>query len=509
MSSEIYSNGLLEKLSAEQIKQLSELRAKEQKRSRIEHLFPDTGPLRRELYVKHMEFFSLGSEYNDRCFMAANRVGKTIEGGTETSYHLTGRYPEWWPGRRFSDPVDWWAAGDTAETTRDICQFELLGPISDLGTGLIPHRFIVGNPKQRRGIPEALDVVRVQHISGGISTLQFKSFDQGRRKFQGTAKDGIWLDEEPPEDVFDECLIRTMTKNGLMICTFTPLKGLSKVALKYLPHLAPADTLAEEPDEGQRRVDPGAGRRACVQATWDDAPHLTEAQKADLYAKMPVHQRDARSKGVPQLGSGQIYPVAEEDLLCDPFELPAWYEYCFALDVGWNRTACLWGARDTTSDILYLFAEHYRGQAEPVIHAEAIKARGVWMPGVIDPASRGRQQKDGEQLLRIYQALGLQLTIADNSVDSGIYEVWTRMSTGRLKIFRTLQNLRSELRIYRRDEKGHVVKENDHLTDCLRYMVMSGLKLGVSKPTLLFAAERSAGRHTVDYDPVSSFYRPQ
>lgn len=173
--------------------------------------------------------------------MAANRVGKTVVGGYETTLHLTGRYPHWWEGRRFKEPVDAWAAGDTSETTRDIIQLELLGPYNEIGTGLIPDRLIDGY-SVRRGVAEAVDTLRVKHESGGVSTLGFKAYDQGRKKFQGTGKHLIWCDEEPPEDVYDECLIRLMTTHGIMLCTFTPLLGLSKVALKYLPHMAPAET---------------------------------------------------------------------------------------------------------------------------------------------------------------------------------------------------------------------------------------------------------------------------
>ncbi len=206
-------------------------------RRRIETLYPGTGPLRRDLYAKHMEYFGLGAELgvNERAFMAANRVGKTWgAGGYETALHLTGKYPDWWHGRRFTQPVDWWAAGDTGETTRDIIQFCLLGPIEDIGTGLIPGNSIIGDPSRRRGVADAVDTVAVQHVSGGISLLGFKSYDQGRKKFQGTAKHGTWLDEEPPLDVYAECLLRLMTTDGLMMLTFTPLSGVSGVVLQYM-----------------------------------------------------------------------------------------------------------------------------------------------------------------------------------------------------------------------------------------------------------------------------------
>ncbi len=219
---------------------LLEERERRKKRRKLWTVYPDEGPLRRALYPKHLQFFEAGKQHQERAAIAANRVGKSFGiGGFETTLHLTGRYPEWWPGRRFSHPVDIWAAGDTTETTRDIVQLILLGPPGECGTGLIPGDDIVGKPTHRGGVAEAVDSVRVRHVSGGASLLGFKSYDQGRRKFQGTAKHVIWLDEEPPQDVYSECMARLMTTRGLMISTFTPLEGLSEVVLKYLPDMAP------------------------------------------------------------------------------------------------------------------------------------------------------------------------------------------------------------------------------------------------------------------------------
>lgn len=203
-------------------------------------LYPETGPLRRELYPKHMEFFRAGREHMERAAMAGNRVGKSFGiGGFETTIHLTGEYPPWWEGRRFIHPVDWWAAGDTLTTTRDIVQQILLGDIGQWGTGLIPRDTLIGDPVMRAGVTGGVDFARVRHKTGGISMIGFKAYDQGRKTFQGTAKHGIWLDEECGEDIYDECLVRLATTNGLLLATFTPLLGLSKVALKFMPHLAP------------------------------------------------------------------------------------------------------------------------------------------------------------------------------------------------------------------------------------------------------------------------------
>jgi hypothetical protein len=216
-----------------------------------------------------------------------------------------------------------------------------------------------------------------------------------------------------------------------------------------------------------------------VTAGWDDVPHLDEQTKRELLDSTPPHLRDARSKGIPSLGAGAIYPIPESEITVEPFEIPAWWPRAYGMDVGWNRTAAVWGALDPDSDTVYLYSEHYRGQAEPAIHAEAIKGRGIWIPGVIDPASRGRNQNDGQRLLAAYESLGLDLVTANNAVESGIYEVWMRFSTGRLKVFRTLVNWLAEYRIYRRDENGKIVKANDHLMDATRYYVMSGIRRAI------------------------------
>lgn len=219
---------------------LLEEREKRKRQRKFFELYPETGPLRRELYTQHMKFFALGADFSERGMIAANRVGKTWGiGAYEVTCHLTGQYPDWWTGKRFSDPVSAWAAGDTSQTTRDVIQQALMGVSGEgqegeLGSGMIPGRLLRGKPTAARGISGAFDTAAVQHVSGGTSVLGFKSFDQGRKKFQGTAKEVVWLDEEPPLEVYTECLTRTMTVNGIVLCTFTPLEGATDVVNLFL-----------------------------------------------------------------------------------------------------------------------------------------------------------------------------------------------------------------------------------------------------------------------------------
>lgn len=218
-------------------------RAKRAAENRLQSYYPESGPLRRELYRKHLQFFEAGKEHRERACIAANRVGKTEGiGGYETTLHLTGLYPEWWPGRRFNEPVNALCGGDTGTTTRDIMVRKLLGPPEARGTGLIPKASIL-RIKPAQGIPDHVDTASIKRDGGGTSVLQFRSYDQRRPAWQGTERHLVWMDEEPPMDIYVEALLRTMTTNGLVLATFTPLGGMTDVALQFMPHLAPQPTL--------------------------------------------------------------------------------------------------------------------------------------------------------------------------------------------------------------------------------------------------------------------------
>jgi phage terminase large subunit-like protein len=436
----------------------------------IESVFPDKGKLKRELYPKHLEFFAAGKDYRERIFIAANRVGKTVAGGFEVACHLTGIYPDWWVGKRFKKPIVCWCSGDTGKTTRDIIQFKLMGAPGSHGSGLIPKDKIT-RTLAKVGVPDALEMVRVKHISGNESMLFFKSYDQRREGFQGTEVDVIWPDEEPPQDIYIEMLLRTMTTGGIVLTTFTPLMGLSDVVLSFCPGGELIEGKVKDVDTKHVTV-----------CDWDSVPHLSDKEKSDMLAAIPPFQRDARSKGIPQLGSGAIYQVPESEIIVEDREIPKHWKRAYGMDVGWNRTAAIWGAIDPETNIIYFYHEYYRGHAEPAVHSQGIKAPGDWIHGVIDPAARGRGQTDGNSLSEMYNDLGLHLTYADNSREAGIYEVWELLSSGRLKVFKSLTNWRSEYRVYRRDEKGRIVKENDHLMDASRYLIMSGLEIAKTKP---------------------------
>lgn len=223
-------------LAAEAQRLLTERRS----RRFIDSLYPDDGPLRRELYPKHQAFFAAGAEHNERLFLAANRIGKTMgAGGYELALHAMGTYPPWWVGRRFERPVRCWAAGEDTKLVRDTLQTFLLGRAGALGTGLVRGEAL-GKVIMRGGVPECADTVLVRHASGGWSSITFKSYEMGREAFQADKVDVMLFDEEPPMSVYTEGLTRTLSTtpgepNGVVMCVFTPLGGMSEVVLSFMP----------------------------------------------------------------------------------------------------------------------------------------------------------------------------------------------------------------------------------------------------------------------------------
>ena len=429
---------------------------------------------------KHRAFFDAGSSHAERLFMAANRVGKTISGAYEATCHATGEYPDWWTGKKFDHPTFGWAMGSTARATRDTVQKELLGRVGAWGTGMIPADKI-GKWWALSGVPQGVDIVQVRHKSGGWSAIGFKNYEQPIEAFYGTDQHWVWADEICPINIYNECLVRLMTTKGVIYVTFTPLKGITPLVAKFcetadylagakqIIGLRPLDDEKEDFEDNEGIV--GSNFKAIVQAGWDDAPWLGEEEKTRILESSEPHLRETRRSGVPSMGSGNVYPMSLETMVCPPFEIPSHYKRLFALDVGWNRTACLWLAQDPSSGMVYVYDEHYMAEQPPAVHAASIRSRGQWIPGVIDPASRGRTQTDGMQLYQQYKELGLKLWPAKNAVESGIQTVWERMTGGRIKFFSTLQYLPREFVLYRRDERGRIIKENDHLMDALRYGV--------------------------------------
>ena len=216
--------------------EMAEAHEEFRRRNKIWSYFPDEGPFRRELYPKHMEVIGYTKEDEEVLMMAANKVGKTQLASYCITAWTTGRYPHWWHGRRFDEPITAWICNKTAKDCRDINEAELLGPPGneqERGTGMIPGHLIQKcTPKP--GTPHAFEFINIEHISGGTSYIVTKSYDQGREAFQGRNIQVINDDEEVPKDVAAEQKLRIMTVGGLILYTFTPINGLTEFTLDFM-----------------------------------------------------------------------------------------------------------------------------------------------------------------------------------------------------------------------------------------------------------------------------------
>jgi len=416
-------------------------------------------------YQKQKDFHAHGLKYGERCLGAGNQLGKTFCGANEASMHATGLYPSWWVGARFSQPTIGWVCGVSGDAIRDTTQKLLVGRIQDedrIGTGSIPAGHILGM-KKAMGVPDLLNHVKVKHISGGTSLIFFMSYEKGRAKFQGETIDWIWFDEEPPMDVYIEGLTRT--NNGQLgqfaFMTFTPLMGMTEVVMKFY----------KEPHANQK----------LTMMTIEEVDHYTREEKDKIIASYPEHQRKARTLGIPILGEGQIYPVAEERITCDPIECPRWWPRVRGIDFGIGKghpQALVDMMYDPDNDIIYVRAGIKEEGMVPSEFALIINKSNSWIPVAWPHDGLQHDKGSGKQLASFYVDADVNMMSeratfenGTNNVGPGLSDILDRMRTGRFKVFNTCTVWLEEYRMYHRKE-GKVVKFNDDVMDATRYGVM-------------------------------------
>lgn len=416
-------------------------------------------------YEKQRDFHDAGALKRERLFMAGNQLGKTWAGAFEAAMHATGRYPEWWRGRRFEKPVIAWAAGVTSVSTRDTVQRLLLGRPGQHGTGTIP-KVCIKDVQSARGTPDLADHIVVKHVSGGDSYIYLKSYEQGREKWQGETVDLVWFDEEPPEAIYTEGLTRTNATGGFVWMTFTPLKGMSDVVGRFLM----------QPDNADISV---------TSMTIDDVAHYSAEDKARIIASYPPHEREARAKGIPTMGSGRVFPIEESAISVAPFAVPDDWLQLGAMDFGYDHPfAAVKLAWDRDADCIYVTNAFRKSEATPVIHAGALKPWGEgpantqWLPWAWPHDGHQHDKGSGDQLAALYKKQGLRMhhdhathKAGGFGTEAGITDMLERMETGRFKVFASLGEWFEEFRLYHRKD-GLIVKLRDDLMSATRIGVM-------------------------------------
>lgn len=414
-----------------------------------------------EVYVSGKYDLRDGEVAEERALICGNQIGKTTSAAVEVYYHATGEYPDWWEGIRFDKAISIVVGGKRNESVRDVCQNELLGdPFEEtaLGTGAIPKRCI-GKITRKAGVPNACSAVMVQHKKGGFTKIRFMAFEQGPDAFMGIRYDYAWLDEEPPLEILSQIKRSMLSKKKKSIgSTFTPEEGITNVVDEYLNHMKP--------------------HQAVVRATWDDAAHMTPEKREEHLSQFPQHEREMRMKGIPFMGSGLIFPVKDEDISVEPFEIPDHWPRICGIDFGFDHPfAAAWIAYDRETGTEYVYdCFRLSGQIPPV-HSSAVRERGLWIPVAWPHDGLQHDKGSGVPLADQYRKEGLSMLKdkfsnppgpdqkegqGGNGVEAGLFAILTKMETSKFKVFSNLGEWFEEKGMYHR-KNGKIEKVRDDI----------------------------------------------
>lgn len=420
------------------------------------------------LYDWQREFTAATAQYHECCLCAANQIGKTFTGTFIDAVHLTGDYPEGWPGHKFGRQVVMWGLGYSMEKTRDLLQTALFGAYSgrEFEGGLVPKDRIL-SWESATGTPNAMRTVRVKHKSGGTSVCQFWSYSQGQHAIMGDVVDWVHVDEEPVDQkIRPQVLTRTANGDsgagGRVIYTFTPENGRTDLVVQFMDTPAPSQFF--------------------MMKGWADAPHMTEEKRERLLAAYPAHQRDMRTKGIPMLGHGRIYDLSEDFIVCDSFEIPPHFFVVNGMDFGWDHPqAHIQLVEDRDNEVFYITRAFKARQQSANEAWGTVKhwASGVPTAWPHDGLQHEKGRDGGTVQMQHYADAGFKMMFehaqwptGGNAVEAGIFELNDLLSKGKLKIFRGLRHIIDEVLQYHRDEKGKIVKTNDDCLDAVRYAYM-------------------------------------
>jgi len=436
--------------------------------NRLEYLKP---------YPWQWDFFNARDEHgkiaSQILLRAANQVGKSFTGANAVAYHATGLYPKGWKGKTFTKNTLIWVGGNTIPNTRDLCQAELLGEPGDVdafGTGSIP-KHLIGRQTKYHGIPDALQSVLVKHKNGKWSKIIFKAYEQGKDAWMGKGVHVVWGDEEMPYDIYSQSLRATLKFSGIIFMTATPENGMTKMMQMF----------TNERASGQ----------AMITATWDDAPHLDDETKAQRLAGLLPYEREMRSKGIPVMGSGLIWPIPESEITCDPFAIPPEWKKIAGIDFAGSGTeghpsALVAIAIDPETNTSYVYDTYRKSGLSIPQHWLGMKRIGnvpvAWPhDGLISDRGSGisyaeQYRLEGANMLPQKFSnpppIGGKEGSGGNGVKAGLTAIFAAMEQGRFKVFSNQVEWFEEFRGYYQKD-SEVVKEKDDLMAATRYAYMS------------------------------------
>jgi len=390
-----------------------------------------------------------------------NRSGKTECGAVETVWYARGIHPF-----KENKVRDGWVVSLSQQVQRDVAQNKIL---SYLKKDWIEDIVMISG-KKGSAAQGVIDTIYIRNVFGSISKIGFKSCDQGREKFQGTSLDYVWFDEEPPEDIYIECKMRVLDREGEVFGTMTPLKGLTWVYNTiYLNEKNDEDVWYE-------------------QMQWEDNPYLSKKEIEKLTKNLSEDELNARKYGHFTSGTGLVYNEFDErENVIDPFDVPIeWYDK-ISIDPGLkNPLSCHWYACDFDNNI-YVIAEHYEKEKPVEYHANKIKdicnklnwpTKNGKIEAIIDSAANQKTLSSEKSVTELFYDNGILTNpYVNKDMFSGINRVksYFKNASGerRLFIFKNCVNLIREIKGYFWGNNDAPTKKDDHSLDELRYYIMS------------------------------------
>jgi len=442
---------------------------------------------------KHQrEFFRTGGAER-RGILAANRVGKTTSTCYETAMHLTGQYPEWWDGHRFSGPITCMVAGEGWSQVALVLQNELLGTqdvklLEHIGTGAIPRDCIVVDTMRNDGAN--CIGVEIRHRSGTNSYLLFANYTQEVRQLQGFKLNLAVFDEQPPDDFFSEIVTRTATTQGKVLCSFTPLKGLNGLVSKFWNR-----------EEGYEYI----------RVSWDDVPEydpwgqafLLMETRRQLERDYLPHEREARIAGKPVMGKGAVFQIANWPTYntgdIDFFRMPHILRV-IALDLGLvnDKTVISLMYWEPYEKVAYLHKQIVVQGIEEAVPSQYInhllRPEVFGTPIVLPPdaSTPGRYTMSANSIRELFESYELNVYHKPimNPPDSegritnhksyGINQMRQMLEVGSLMVNANCTQFLSEAQNYYVDQQGRF-SDPDDCIDSARYALLACLQ-GIAEP---------------------------
>lgn len=458
------------------------------KYNKIETYFPDYGPLCRSNYPKQMELMTASINHRLLGFIGGNGSGKSLWNAITTYFHCSGRYPNWWEGHKFKRPINAWMAARETKALREGIQEILFGGFGDddIGTGVIRREDLLdekGNIQTwaYMGQPNTVGQCLIRHytddIFDGYSKIDFKTYAQGWKEFQGPTRDLITLDEEPDDaKIIAECIGRLRGKDGgepgHLLATFTPTDGFSNTYLMFVPNgvIPASNTILDSSDE----------QKYTVAVEWkigtnEGAPHLSEDWKRSAIAQWKLsdpNNIEARMSGKAAMGSGRVYPIDESFVVVPKFRIPAYWPKAFGMDPGYANFALIWLTQDPNTNVVYVYDEYKYGKVNYAIHVDAVKNRGDWIGGGIDPHEAVKPRDTGETVQSYFESYNINLMAAKGDPDALRLRIRAGFDSGSIKIMDNCVGLLNEIRTYRYDahDPNRIAKDQeDHRCDAMLY----------------------------------------